>query len=71
MLDIKLPIGLLFTIMGIILTIYGVITNSDAALYEKSLQININLWSGIIMLVFGITMLVLSKLNKKNKFMEK
>jgi uncharacterized protein YhhL (DUF1145 family) len=65
MLDIKLPIGLLFTIMGIILTIYGVITNSDAAMYEKSLQININLWSGIIMLVFGITMLVLSKLKKK------
>jgi uncharacterized protein YhhL (DUF1145 family) len=71
MLDIKLPIGLLFTIMGIILTIYGVITNSDAAMYEKSLQININLSSGIIMLLFGITMLVLSKLKKKNKFMEK
>jgi hypothetical protein len=65
MLDIKLPIGLLFTLMGIILTIYGTITNSDSAMYEKSLQININLWSGIIMLVFGIGMLILSKMKKK------
>ncbi|MBK7096363.1 MAG: hypothetical protein IPH57_15425 [Saprospiraceae bacterium] len=65
MLDIKLPIGLLFSIMGVILTIYGIVTKSDTAMYEKSLNININLWSGLIMLVFGIAMLILSKLKKK------
>ena len=65
MLDIKLPIGLLFSVLGVILTIYGFITNSDLAMYQKSMHININLWSGIVMLIFGISMLLLSKLKKK------
>jgi uncharacterized membrane protein len=61
MIDIKIPIGLMFTVLGIFLTIVGVSTNSDVELYKKSLEININLWSGVIMLVFGILMLVFSK----------
>jgi uncharacterized protein YhhL (DUF1145 family) len=64
-LDIKYPIGLMFTIIGIMITIYGFATINDTALYQKSLGININLWSGISMLVFGIVMLILSKKSKK------
>lgn len=64
MIDIKLPIGLMFTILGIILTIYGFSTMSDTALYQKSFSINVNLWSGIGMLVFGGLMLAFSKLKK-------
>ena len=56
-LDIRLPIGLMFTIFGLIISIYGIITNSDTAMYAKSLSININLWMGLLMLVFGGTML--------------
>jgi hypothetical protein len=64
-LDIKYPIGLMFTLMGIVLTIYGLATMSDPTLYQKSFQININLWSGIGMLIFGLIMLALVKRNKK------
>jgi hypothetical protein len=57
--DIKFPIGLMFTILGILLTLYGLFTNSDQALYSRSLGINMNLWSGAGMLVFGLFMLYL------------
>ena len=63
--DIKLPIGLMFTILGLLLTIYGLFTGGDAALYNRSLGININLWSGCGMLVFGIVMLYLAKRSRK------
>lgn len=66
-LDIKYPIGLMFTILGIMITIYGFATINDTALYQKSLGININLWSGISMLIFGIVMLILSKKSKKEE----
>jgi hypothetical protein len=63
-LDIKIPIGLLFTIIGLLLFVYGFVTNGNTVLYEKSLNININLWSGILMLVFGVLMLAFSKWKK-------
>ena len=65
MIDIKYPIGLMFTILGVLLTIYGVATASDGALYQKSFGINVNLWSGIGMMIFGGVMLLLIKLSKK------
>ncbi|MEI6888563.1 MAG: hypothetical protein ACOYM0_02665 [Bacteroidales bacterium] len=65
--DIKIPIGLMFTILGLLLTVYGFITRSDAALYTVSLGINVNLWSGLGMLVFGLLMLALSIKSKKQK----
>jgi hypothetical protein len=65
MLDIKIPIGLLFSILGIILTIVGAVSYGDTDMYVKSLNININLWSGITMLIFGGLMLYFSKLRKK------
>ncbi len=62
--DIKYPIGLMFTILGIILTIYGLATVSNPEMYQKSFQININLWSGLGMLFFGILMLALTRFKK-------
>ena len=66
-LDIKIPIGLMFTIFGLILTILGLVTFGDTAMYEQSLGYNINLLSGLIMLVFGCFMLFTSRLFKKKK----
>jgi len=66
-LDIKIPIGLMFTIFGLILTILGLITAGDTAMYEQSLGYNINLLSGGVMLVFGCFMLFTSRLLKKKK----
>jgi hypothetical protein len=62
-LDVKLPIGLLFTIFGVLLVIYGF--TSDPAIYAKSLGVNINLRWGLLMLGFGAAMLLCSKKDLK------
>jgi hypothetical protein len=56
-LDIRLAIGFMFSILGLILTVFGLVTASDAEMYAQSLAVNINLWSGLLMLVFGGLML--------------
>ncbi len=66
-LDIKIPIGLMFTILGLILTILGLVTMGDTEMYEQALGYNINLFSGIIMLVFGCFMLFTSTLFRKKE----
>jgi hypothetical protein len=65
-LDIKIPIGLMFLIFGVILTIFGITTMNDE-MYSISIGTNINLLSGIGMLVFGGFMLLISDLLKKKK----
>ena len=57
-LDVRFPIGGMFSIFGVILTIYGIVSNP--AIYEKSLGINVNLWWGLVLLVFGLVMLWLA-----------
>jgi len=54
-LDLRLPIGLMFTIFGAILTVYGFA--SGTAIYERSLGVNVNLWWGLVLLAFGLVML--------------
>jgi hypothetical protein len=54
-LDLRLPIGLMFSIIGVLLTVFGLI--SDEAIYARSLGINVNLWWGLVLLVFGLVML--------------
>jgi len=66
-LDIKIPIGLMFTILGVILTILGLVTRGDTAMYEQAMGYNINLFSGLVMLAFGCFMLFTSRLFKKKK----
>jgi multisubunit Na+/H+ antiporter MnhG subunit len=58
-LDVRFPIGLLFTIFGLILAAFGLFSNP--ALYERSLGININLEWGVVMLIFGVIMLLMSR----------
>jgi hypothetical protein len=65
--DIKLPIGLMFSIFGLMLTLYGLFTNGDEVLYSRSLGVNINLWCGLGMLFFGAIMLVFALKPKKKK----
>ena len=57
----------MFSILGIILTVHGLITGGNAEMYERSLGVNINLWSGLSMVAFGAFMLLTSTLVKKNK----
>jgi len=58
-LDIRLPIGLMFTIIGLLLAGFGLL--GDKSIYERSLGMNVNLWWGLVMLAFGIVMLVLGR----------
>ncbi len=57
-LDLRLPIGLMFTIFGALLTLFGL--TSDQAIYARSLGINVNLWWGLVLLAFGLVMLALA-----------
>ena len=54
-LDIRWPIGLMFTLIGALLTVFGAVVKSDHAI---SLGININLVWGLILLGFGVLMLL-------------
>ena len=53
-LDIRMPIGIIFSIYGLILLVYGAV--ADASIFQKSLGVNIDLWWGLAMLVFGVFM---------------
>lgn len=52
-LDIRLPIGLMFAIIGFLLTAYGLMTAGNAELYARSGGTNVNLYWGIILFIFG------------------
>ena len=54
-LDLRFPMGLLFTALGLLLLGYGVL--GDQSVYAMSLGINVNLWSGLAILAFGVVML--------------
>ncbi len=62
-LDIRLPIGGLFSILGVLLAGYGLM--SDNGIYERSLGVNVNLWWGVTLLVFGVVMVVLGRRGSK------
>jgi hypothetical protein len=57
-LDVRFPIGGMFTLLGALLVVYGLV--SDRALYARSLGINVNLWWGLVLLAFGLVMLGLA-----------
>jgi hypothetical protein len=56
-LDIRLPIGMMFSLLGGLLVIYGLATGSDNVMYSNSLGENVNLWWGLVLFVFGAVML--------------
>ncbi|GGG91019.1 hypothetical protein [Silvibacterium dinghuense] len=59
-LDLRIPMGLMFTIVGAILTIFGLVTRGSA-IYQRSSGMDINLIWGVVMLVFGLTMFLLGR----------
>jgi protein-S-isoprenylcysteine O-methyltransferase Ste14 len=57
--DLRLPIGIMFSLFGAMLVIFGAVSNKE--IYEThSLGININLLWGAVLLVFGAAMLFLT-----------
>lgn len=57
-LDIRIPIGSLFVLLGALLAGYGLFSNP--AIYQRSLGLDINLWWGVALLAFGFSMLALA-----------
>ena len=59
--DVRLPIGGLLSIMGLLIAGYGLATAGDSQLYAKSLSFNVNLSWGIVMFIFGVALLGLAR----------
>jgi hypothetical protein len=62
-LDIRIPLGMVFSIIGGIMTVFGLLTRSSA-IYDRSLGLNLNLGWGVVMLVFGLTMFFVGRRQK-------
>ena len=60
--DLRIPIGLMFSLYGVLLTTYGLVGKPDL---KRSLEINIDLIWGVVLLVFGAFMLVTAMLAAK------
>lgn len=60
-LDVRLPVGGLFVVVGALLSGYGLATRGDAAVYARSLSIDVNLWWGLVMLAFGAVLLLAAR----------
>ncbi len=63
-LDIRIPLGLIFLIIGGIMAAFGLFTHGDPAIYEKSLGVDLNLTWGVIMFVFGAIMFFVGRRQK-------
>jgi hypothetical protein len=60
--DLRIPIGLMFSLYGVLLTVYGLAAKPDL---KQSLDINIDLIWGLVLLAFGALMLILAKMGAK------
>jgi len=59
--DIRAPIGGLFTLLGVMLVGYGLFAAESAGAATLSAGTNVNLWWGLVLLAFGIFMLLLAR----------
>jgi hypothetical protein len=48
----------MFSLVGAMMTVFGLVTKASEEMYKRSLDININLWWGLFLLVFGCLMLL-------------
>jgi membrane protein implicated in regulation of membrane protease activity len=63
-LDIRVPLGMIFLIIGGIMGVFGLVTHGDAALYAPSLGVDLNLTWGGVMFVFGMVMFYVGRRKK-------
>jgi hypothetical protein len=61
MLDLRLPAGLFFAAVGLILTVLGLVEPASRAPLTPT---NINLWVGVLMVLFGGILLLLARRSK-------
>jgi hypothetical protein len=66
-LDIRIPLGLLFTAIGLILVAFGAFTHGSA-IYAISLGFNLNLVWGLVLMLFGAVMLAFARLSSRGRW---
>lgn len=64
-LDLRIPMGLMFLIVGAMLSLYGLVTHGSS-IYERSAGLDINLIWGLVMFVFGVIMFLMGRYSDKH-----
>lgn len=59
--DLRIPTGMMFTLMGAVLMAFGLSTNDNTAMYVKCQGVNVNMWCGIGLLVFGLVIMTFGR----------
>ena len=62
-LDIRVPLGLIFFILGAIMAVYGILTR-NSMMYAGSMGVNLNLVWGSVMLLIGVAFFVAGRRNR-------
>jgi hypothetical protein len=57
----------MFSLVGAMMAVFGLMTKASEEMYKRSLDININLWWGLVLLVFGGVMLFSAWKNSKKE----
>ena len=65
-LDIRWPIGLMFSLIGLLLTIFGAVNRAASSVKVEGQDTDINLIWGVVLLVFGVLMLLGAIKGRKN-----
>lgn len=60
-LDLRVPIGLLFILLGVVIAGFGAATAGDAAMYARTDGVNVNLLWGLVLLATGVVFLLLAR----------
>lgn len=60
-LDLRIPMGMMFTLIGAVLMAFGLSTRGNGAIYWPSMGIDANLWWGVPLLVFGLVLISLGR----------
>ncbi|WP_158941288.1 hypothetical protein [Granulicella sp. S190] len=63
-LDIRIPLGLIFLLIGGLMSVYGFVTRHSETIYDKSMGINLNLTWGLLMFIFGAIMYAVGRRQK-------
>jgi len=63
--DLRIPMGSMFALMGLILTAFGTVSSGREAVYASSLGIDVNLWWGPVLLIFGLILLLSERRARK------
>lgn len=64
-LDVRVPIGAMFAADGLVMAIYGLVAKPTGEAAAR-ITTNINLWWGLLLLVFGSGMLLWKRLGRKS-----